>query len=87
MNENRNPEATPDQLLQMLDMQLTAVRNKRGAANPHSRVVLLVGGLLLILAACGAALLFLQQMLFDLPRPSAEETPPRMADQASAKNL
>ena len=87
MNENRNPEATPDQLLQMLDTQLAAARSKRGSAHPHSRLVLLVGALLLILAGCGAALLFLQQMLFDLPRPSAEETPPRMAERASAKNL
>ena len=87
MNENRNPEAAPDQLLQMLHTQLAAVRSKRGTASPHSRVVLLVGGLLLILAGCGAALLFLQQMLFDLQRPSTEEIPTRMAERAPAKNL
>ena len=87
MNENRNPEATPDQLLQMLDTQLAAARGKRRSTNPHSRLVLLVGGLLLILAGCGAALLFLQQMLFDLPRSSAEETSPRTAEHTPAKNL
>jgi hypothetical protein len=87
MNENRNPEATPDQLLQMLDTQLAVARSKRGSTNPHSRLVLLVAGLLLILAACGAALLFLQQMLFDLPRPNAEGSPPGLAEHASAKNL
>lgn len=87
MNENRDPEAAPDQLLQMLDMQLAVVRSKRGTAGPHSRVVLLVGGLLLILAGCGAALLFLQQMLFDLPRRSAEEIPTRMAEHTPEKNL
>jgi hypothetical protein len=87
MNENRNLEATPDQLLKMLETQLAAVRNKRGTANPHSRVLLLVGGLLLILAGCGAALLFLQQMLFDLPHSSAEETSPRMAEHMPVKNF
>ena len=84
MNENRNPEATPDQLLQLLDTQLAAARNKRRSTNPYSRVVLLVGGLLLILAGCGVALLFLQQMLSDLPR-SIGEIPP--AEHATAKNL
>jgi len=87
MNENRNPETMPDQLLEILDRELSVVRAKRGITNPHSRVVLLVGGLLLILAGCGAALIFLQQMLVDLPRPSAEDTQPRTVEGVPANNL
>ena len=87
MNENRNLEATPDQLLQMLDTQLAAARSKRETATPYSRGVLLVGGLLLILAACGAALLFLQQMLFDLPRPNAKDEAPQLTEFETAQNL
>jgi len=87
MNENTNPEVTPDQLLKVLDTKLATMRNKRGTANPYARVVLLVGGFLLILAGCGAALLILQQMLVDLPRPSGKEPSPPMAENAPANNL
>jgi hypothetical protein len=80
MNENTNPEVTPDELLKVLNTELVTMRKKRAKTNPNSRVVLLAGGLLLILAGCGAALLILQQMLVDLPRPGAKEASPHMVE-------
>ncbi|MEO8350900.1 MAG: hypothetical protein ABI680_04160 [Chthoniobacteraceae bacterium] len=62
MNKNEAPDATPDQLLQLLDQQIRRARDERRIA-PRSRSALLLGGILLILAGTTAALLFLQNLL------------------------
>ena len=68
VDETRNSQPTPEQLLKLLDCQLTLARTKRSTAdtNPSRRTALLVGALLLIVGGCGAALLVLQHMLSDL---------------------
>jgi hypothetical protein len=86
MNETRNQDSTPDQLLELLDAQLAAARSKRGSPTSRSRVALLVGGLLFILVGCGAALLILQQMLSDLPHPIPEGTSQEIVKIAPDKN-
>ena len=67
MDETRNSQPTPEQLLKLLDGQLTLARTKRATAdNPSRRTALLIGALLLIVGGCGAALLVLQYLLSDL---------------------
>jgi type II secretory pathway component PulM len=68
MNENKSSEATPDQLLQMLDLQIALQRQKR-KLTPKNRAAILAGGLLLIVVVCLVALSMLQQMATDIPRP------------------
>ena len=68
MNETRTPQATPEQLVKLLDAQLNLTRGKRAADPAPRRVALLVCGLLIIVGGCCAALLVLQQMLSDLQR-------------------
>ena len=71
MNETRTTQPTPEQLVKLLDAQLTLTRARRAADPEPRRAALVVGGLLLIVGACCAALLVLQQMLSDLQRPPA----------------
>jgi hypothetical protein len=75
MKEIETAAATPEQLVQMLDLQMAASKAKRGVAN-RNRATLLVGGLLFIFIAAGVALLVLAQMVSDLPHgerhPTAE---------------
>ena len=67
VDETRNPQPTPEQLLKLLDGQLTLARTKRSTEdNSSRRIVLLAGALLLIVGGCGAALLVLQHLLSDL---------------------
>lgn len=73
MKENESPEATPEQLMQMLDLQLAAHRSHR-AQSGRNRAMILVGGILFIIAAAGAALLVLDQMLMDI-RPDKSAPP------------
>ena len=63
--ETGTPEATPEQLMQLLDVQLASQRSHRQNAG-RNRAIILVAGLLFIVAAAGAALLILDQMLSDL---------------------
>jgi len=74
--ETGTPEATPEQLVQLLDVQLAAQRSHRSNSG-RNRAIILVVGLLFIVAAAGAALLILDQMLADLrhPRPHGGTTP------------
>ena len=67
MNENQSSESTPDQLLQMLDLQIAMQRGKRRSASKN-RAVILAGGLILILGGMAVALLVLQQLLLEVPR-------------------
>ena len=66
MNETRTSEPTPEQLIKLLDSQLTLARAKRASDSTPRRATLLVGGMLIIVAGCCVALLVLQQMLSDL---------------------
>jgi hypothetical protein len=63
--ETESEGATPEQLMQMLDLQLNSHRSQRAGAS-RNRAIILVVGLLFIVAAAGAALLVLDQMLADL---------------------
>ena len=75
MNETRIPQATPEQLVKLLDAQLHLTRGQRTEDTGPRRVVVLVGGLLFIVAACGGALLILQHMLSDLREHGASQVP------------
>ena len=75
MNETRIPQATPEQLVKLLELQLSAKRGSRTEDTGSRRGVLLAGGLLFIVAACGAALLILQYLLSDLRERGAARTP------------
>ena len=65
MKEIETSESTPEQLLEILEAQLALQRSHR-AKSGRNRAIILVGGLLLIVGAAGAALLVLDQMLMDL---------------------
>lgn len=64
LKENETHEATPEQLLQMLDAQLASQRSQKGVAR-RNRAIILVAGVLFIVVAAGAALMVLSQMLED----------------------
>ena len=67
VDETRNSQPTPEQLLKLLDGQLTLARTKRSTAdNSSRRTALLAGALLLIVGGGCAALLVLQHLLSDL---------------------
>jgi hypothetical protein len=66
VNETKSSEPTPDQLLQMLDLQLQSKRALRQQSQ-GSRTSFRLLGIILIIGGSGAALLFLQFLLSDLP--------------------
>lgn len=72
MKENESDPATPEQLMRMLDAQLAAARSHREQAG-RNRATILVGGILFIVLAAGAALLVLDEMLMNM-RP--DKAPP-----------
>ena len=87
MDETRMPQATPEQLVKLLETQLHLTRAKRtGDATPR-RAALLVGGLFIIVAGCCAALLILQQMLSDLQHRAPAAAPGMDAPAGETKNL
>lgn len=65
MNENRSAEATPEQLIKLLEIQLSAQRAKRQRMSAN-RTAWRVGGVLLILVGAIAALLILQYAMSEL---------------------
>jgi hypothetical protein len=73
MKEDKSEDLTPEQLLQMIDLQLASQRSQREQSG-RNRATLLVGGILFIIVMAGAALLILDQMLMDIKpdkRPAA----------------
>lgn len=74
MNENQPTDATPDQLLRLLDVEIAKQRAKR-QVGARSRLLFRAGGLILILGAMLAALALLQYLVTDLPRPTRSEAP------------
>ena len=87
MNETRMPQATPEQLLKLLETQLTLTRARRAADHGPHRAALLAGGLILIVGGCCAALLVLQQMLSDLQQHPPAAPPQTVAPAGEIKNL
>ena len=79
MKEIETAPTTPEQLLKMLDAQMTARRAERTRSG-RNRMMLLVGGVLFIVIAAGVALMVLSQMLSDLQRgerrPTAQTSQP-----------
>ena len=73
MKEIPTPDATPEQLVQLLDTQMAMSRAKRGVTN-RNRAALLVGGVLFIFIAAGLALVILAQMVSDLPHGERQPT-------------
>jgi hypothetical protein len=65
LKETETNEATPEQLLQILSGQLETQRSQRKSGT-RNRASILVVGLLFIIAATGAALVVLDQMVTDL---------------------
>ena len=65
MKEIQSPDATPEQLVQLLEAQLAAHRSRR-AQSGRNRAIILVSGIVFIVVAAGAALLILDQMLMNL---------------------
>ena len=86
MNETRTSEPTPEQLIKLLDSQLTLARAKRAGDNTPRRAALLVGGMLVIVAGCCVALLILQQMLSDLHEHPPAANPQAEQSAAQANN-
>jgi hypothetical protein len=70
MKETESHEATPEQLLQILDAQLAAKRSQRANAGRNRATILAVGILFILFLACGS-LLVLNQMLQEM-RPAAQ---------------
>jgi len=65
MKETESQDATPEQLLQMLDAEMAVHRSQREKSG-RNRATVLVAGVLFIVCAAGAALLVLEQMLTDM---------------------
>ena len=63
-NETKTSEPTPEQLLKMLDLQMSKMKSKR--ANTESKVTIRVASILLVLTVAAGALFFLMTMLEDL---------------------
>lgn len=64
MKEIESSNATPEQLIQMLDVQMSMQRSQREKSN-RNRAIVLVSGILFIVVAAGAALLVLNEMLME----------------------
>ena len=82
LKETESKEATPEQLLQILDDQLAARRSQRTHAS-RNRAIILVMGLLFIVVVTVGALLLLDQMLGDLRQngpPSRTQAAPDRAN-------
>lgn len=75
VDETRTPQPTPEQLIKLLDFQLIMARAKRAPEKSPNRAAMLIGGLLFIVAGCGAALLLLQHLLSDLQHPPLATSP------------
>jgi len=78
MHETRTTEASPEQLLKMLELQLDAQRRQRRSTG-QNRTAMRVGGIALMIGGLIAALLFLQMAASEFSSSarsqSAAETP------------
>ena len=78
MKEIETAQATPEQLLQMIDVRMAMQRAQRTSTG-RNRAMLLAGGLLFIVIAAGVALMVLSQMLTDLPQHGRRASAPPAA--------
>ena len=78
MKETEIEEATPEQLMRMLDGELLSHRSQR-TDRGRNRAILLVAGLLFIVIAAGVALLVLDQMLSEMRQNGAAHASPTPA--------
>ena len=78
MKEIETTQATPEQLLQILDARLAMQRAQRGPTG-RNRAMLLAGGVLFIIIAAGVALMVLSQMLAELPQNGRHASAPPAA--------
>ena len=78
MKEIETAQATPEQLLQMMDARMAMQRAQRTSTG-RNRAMLLAGGLLFIVIAAGVALMVLSQMLADLPQNGRRASAPPAA--------
>ena len=86
MNENQPPDATPDQLLRLLDVEIARQRGKR-QIGAQSRIWFRAGALILIVGAMFAALALLQYLAADLPRQTPSGPPPETPPSAHFENF
>lgn len=86
MNKNADPEATPDQLLTILELQIAAQRRER-KVRAHSRPLLLAGSLLLIIGAAIAAFFVLHGMLAEVTRSEPGAPVPSSAEFGDSANF
>ncbi len=86
MNENQPPDATPDQLLRLLDVEIARQRGKR-QVGVQSRVMFRAGALILIVGGLFAALALLQYLVTDLPRQTPSETVAEKPQRAVFENF
>ena len=86
MNENRSAEATPEQLLQLLDMQLSAQRARRQQTSAK-RTTWRIFGILLILVGAIAALLILQYAMNELASRDPAAKRRTEAGESAARNF
>lgn len=86
MNETRIQQATPEQLIKLLDIELHTVRGRHTGDSGQRRMALVVGGLLFIVGACCSALLILQQMLSDLKQREVARDIQHDAPSSEARN-
>lgn len=84
MKEIETAAATPEHLLQMLEVRMTMQR-ERSRRSSRNRMMFLAGGLLFIVVGAGIALFVLMQMLSDLSpgqqRPGTPEPPTQMGSE------
>ncbi len=75
MKETETISPTPEELMRMLDAQITAKRSHREKSS-RNRAIFLTFGILIIVIAAGASLLVLDQMLADMrhSEPAASST-------------
>jgi hypothetical protein len=66
-DETKSDQATPEQLLKMLDDQI-AIQRKRKKNTAARRAIFLTVGLLVILGGLLGAIMLFQQKVQDLPR-------------------
>jgi|688.fasta_scaffold507923_2 hypothetical protein len=80
MKQTATEEPTPEHLLQLLDAELARQREENTGPG-RNRTMFLVGGVLFIVIAAGAALFVLMQMLSDLERaPRQASTEPQVRE-------
>jgi len=72
MNKNAPADATPDELLRLIDSEIASCRQRRNTQAPSRRALLAIALCLIAFAAVGA-LLALPMLIANSPRTAAPE--------------